>query len=99
ENGHTTSKLLAANTVVKSPGIPEKAQVVQQLKEKGIPVIGEIEFAARYTKAKTVCITGSNGKSTTTMLTYHLLKRGGLHVGLAGNIGRSFAWQVATENF
>jgi len=99
ENGHTTSKLLAANTVVKSPGIPEKAQVVQQLKEKGIPVIGEIEFAARYTKAKTVCITGSNGKSTTTMLTYHLLKRGGLHVGLAGNIGRSFALQVATENF
>lgn len=97
EKGHSLDKILGADLVIKSPGIPEKAQVVAALKEQGIPVIGEIEFAARYTKAKTVCITGSNGKSTTTMLTYHMMKKAGLNVGLAGNIGKSFALQVAAE--
>jgi len=85
--------------VVKSPGIPETAPMVLQLREKGIPVVSEIEFAGRYTTAKTVCITGSNGKTTTTLLTYHILKSAGLNVGLAGNVGNSFARQVAEENF
>src|SRR5690606_2605437 len=96
---HTESKILEADLVVKSPGIPSSAPVVQKLKSSGIPVIAEIEFAAQYTDAKLICITGSNGKSTTTMLTWHILNRGGLHVGLAGNIGRSFAWQVANETY
>ncbi|QNL50120.1 UDP-N-acetylmuramoyl-L-alanine--D-glutamate ligase [Olivibacter sp. SDN3] len=99
ENGHSLEQLLMADLVIKSPGISEKTAVVQQLKRKGVPVIGEIEFASRYTDAKLIGITGSNGKSTTTMLTYHLLKRGGIRVGLAGNIGRSFAMQVATREF
>ena len=80
---------------MKSPGIPEKAPIVKKLTENGIPVISEIEFAIQFTDATTVGITGSNGKTTTTLLTYHLLKQGGLNVGLAGNIGKSFAWQVA----
>lgn len=80
---------------MKSPGIPEKAPIVKKLIEKGISVISEIEFAIQFTDATTVGITGSNGKTTTTLLTYHLLKQGGLNVGLAGNIGKSFAWQVA----
>lgn len=80
---------------MKSPGIPEKAPIVKKLIGKGIPVISEIEFAIQFTDATTVGITGSNGKTTTTLLTYHLLKQGGLNVGLAGNIGKSFAWQVA----
>jgi UDP-N-acetylmuramoylalanine--D-glutamate ligase len=84
---------------MKSPGIPEKAPIVKKLIEKGIPVISEIEFANNFTKAMTIGITGSNGKTTTTMLTYHLLKEGGLNVGLGGNIGKSFAWQVAEENY
>jgi UDP-N-acetylmuramoylalanine--D-glutamate ligase len=84
---------------MKSPGIPEKAPIVKKLIEKGIPVISEIEFANDFTKAMTIGITGSNGKTTTTMLTYHLLKEGGLNVGLGGNIGKSFAWQVAEENY
>ncbi|WNM19185.1 UDP-N-acetylmuramoyl-L-alanine--D-glutamate ligase [Flavobacterium capsici] len=96
---HTEDLILSANIVMKSPGIPEKAPIVKKLVEKGIPVISEIEFAAKYTSAKTIGITGSNGKTTTTMLTYHLLKSGGLNVGLAGNVGKSFAWQVAEENF
>src|SRR5690606_581712 len=83
----------------KSPGIADKVAIIKKIKEKGIPVISEIEFAGRYTNAKLVCITGSNGKSTTTMLTYHILKEGGLNVGLAGNIGNSFARQVAQQNF
>ena len=84
---------------MKSPGIPDKAPIVKKLVEKGIPVISEIEFAYPFTDAITIGITGSNGKTTTTMLTYHLLKEGGLNVGLGGNIGKSFAWQVAEENY
>lgn len=96
---HTEDKILNADVVMKSPGIPEKAPIVKKLLEKGIPVISEIEFANDFTKAITIGITGSNGKTTTTMLTYHLLKEGGLNVGLGGNIGKSFAWQVAEENY
>lgn len=96
---HTEDKILNADVVMKSPGIPEKAPIVKKLVEKGIPVISEIEFTVQFTNAKTIGITGSNGKTTTTMLTYHLLKEAGLNVGLAGNIGKSFAWQVAEENF
>lgn len=99
ENQHTEEKILNADEVIKSPGIPEKAPLIKKLREKGIPVISEIEFAGRYTNAKTICITGSNGKSTTTMLTYHILRNAGLNVGLAGNIGQSFARQVATGDF
>jgi UDP-N-acetylmuramoylalanine--D-glutamate ligase len=84
---------------VKSPGIPDKAPIIKKLKEKGVPVISEIEFAGRYTNAKMICITGSNGKTTTTSLTYHILKNAGLKRGLAGNIGKSFAYQVATQQF
>ncbi len=96
---HTEDLILNADVVMKSPGIPDKAPIIKKLVEKGIPVISEIEFAMAYTTAKTIGITGSNGKTTTTMLTYHLLKEGGLNVGLGGNIGKSFAWQVAEENF
>jgi len=99
ENQHTEQKILLATEVVKSPGIPDKAPIVKKLREKNIPIISEIELAGRYTDAKMICITGSNGKSTTTMLTYHILKNAGLNVGLAGNIGKSFAKQVATEKF
>ena len=93
--GHTEERILHADLVVKSPGIPEKAPLIQQLRQRGIPVISEIEFAARYTQAKLICITGSNGKTTTTMLTYNILKNAGFHVGLGGNVGKSFARQVA----
>ncbi|MFO0355708.1 MAG: UDP-N-acetylmuramoyl-L-alanine--D-glutamate ligase, partial [Sphingobacteriaceae bacterium] len=99
EGKHTEEKILNATEVIKSPGIPDKAELIVKLKEKNIPVISEIEFAGRYTNAKTICITGSNGKTTTTMLTYHILKKAGYNVGLAGNVGKSFALQVATENF
>lgn len=99
EGSHSEELILAAAIVVKSPGIPQTAPIVRKLKEKHIPVIAEIEFAAQYTDAKLICITGSNGKSTTTMLTWHLLSQGGLNVGLAGNIGRSFALQVARESY
>lgn len=92
---HTEELILNADVVMKSPGIPEKSPIVKKLLEKNIPVISEIEFAAPFTEATTIGITGSNGKTTTTLLTYHLLKQGGLNVGLAGNIGKSFAWQVA----
>ena len=92
---HTEALVLNADVVMKSPGIPEKTAIVQKLIALGIPVISEIEFAVQFTDAKTIGITGSNGKTTTTMLVYHLLKQGGLNVGLAGNIGKSFAWQVA----
>ena len=97
EEKHSTERILTAELIVKSPGIPDKAPLIVQLKEKGIPVISEIEFAGRYTNAKTICITGSNGKTTTTLLLYHILKNAGLNVGLAGNVGKSFAWQVAEE--
>ena len=99
EKQHTADLILNAHEVIKSPGIPDTAPIIKELKKKDVPVISEIEFAKRYTNAKTICITGSNGKTTTTMLTYHILKKAGLNVGLAGNIGHSFAAQVATENF
>jgi UDP-N-acetylmuramoylalanine--D-glutamate ligase len=98
-NVHTEEKILSADEIIKSPGIPDKAPIIKKLVEKGIPVISEIEFAGRYTNARMICITGSNGKSTTTMLTYHLLQNAGVNVGLGGNIGKSFARQVATENY
>jgi UDP-N-acetylmuramoylalanine--D-glutamate ligase len=99
DNQHTEALILNADVVMKSPGIPDKAPIVKKLVEKKIPVISEIEFAYPYTNAVTIGITGSNGKTTTTMLTYHLLKEGGLNVGVGGNIGKSFAWQVAEENY
>nr|WP_315172382.1 UDP-N-acetylmuramoyl-L-alanine--D-glutamate ligase [uncultured Flavobacterium sp.] len=96
---HTEDLILNADVVMKSPGIPEKAPIVKKLIEKGIPVISEIEFAVPFTEAITIGITGSNGKTTTTMLVYHLLKSAGLNVALGGNIGKSFAWQVAENKF
>jgi UDP-N-acetylmuramoylalanine--D-glutamate ligase len=99
EKQHSEAQILNANEIVKSPGISDKAPVMKKIKEKNIPVISEIELGGRYTDAKKVCITGSNGKTTVTMLTYHILKEAGLNVGLAGNIGRSFALQVAEENY
>jgi UDP-N-acetylmuramoylalanine--D-glutamate ligase len=99
EGQHTEDRILDAELVVKSPGIPETAPLVKKLRAKGIPVISEIEFGGRYNTAKTVCITGSNGKTTTTLLTYHILKSAGLNVGLAGNVGKSFARQVAEDDF
>ena len=99
EEAHTESLILNADVVMKSPGIPEKSPIVKKLVERGISVISEIEFAAPFTNAITIGITGSNGKTTTTMLTYHLLKSAGLNVGLGGNIGKSFAWQVAEDKY
>lgn len=98
ENQHTTSKILDAVEVIKSPGIPETAPIIKAIREKGIPIISEIEYAGRYDKAKKICISGSNGKTTTTSLIYYLLKNAGINVGLGGNIGDSYAYQVATEN-
>lgn len=97
EGVHTEDRILAADEVVKSPGIPPTVPIMQRIASKNIPVISEIEFAGRYTDAKMVCITGSNGKTTTTLLTYHILKNAGINVGLAGNVGKSLAWQVAYE--
>lgn len=94
DNGHTESKILDADGIIKSPGIPDEAPIVQKIIERNITVLSEIEFAARFTKAKMICITGSNGKTTTTSLIYYILQRAGLNVGLAGNIGRSLALQV-----
>ncbi len=99
EGVHTFSKMITAAEVIKSPGIPYTAPVVEDLIQQGIPVISEIEFASRYTRAKKVCVTGSNGKTTTASLIYYLLKNAGLNVGLAGNIGESFAFQVATQDY
>lgn len=99
EEKHTEALILNADVVMKSPGIPDNVEIVKKLNALQIPVISEIEFAAPFTSAITVGITGSNGKTTTTMLTYHLLKSAGLNVGLGGNIGKSFAWQVADEEF
>lgn len=98
ECGHTAERILDADEVVKSPGIPDTAPMVQALLERGIPVLSEIEFAARYTKGHCVCITGSNGKTTTTRLIHYIFTRAGLNAGLAGNIGHSFAWQVAEDD-
>lgn len=99
EGRHTEDLILNADEIVKSPGIPDNAPMVQKIKERGIPIISEIEFAGRYTNAKMICITGSNGKTTTTSLIYHIFKTAGYNVGLAGNIGRSLALQVAEENY
>ncbi|NDV68704.1 UDP-N-acetylmuramoyl-L-alanine--D-glutamate ligase [Dysgonomonas sp. 25] len=99
EKGHTEELILSATEIIKSPGIPNEAPLIQKAIAKNIPVISEIEFAGRYTDAKTICITGSNGKTTTTSLIYHILKTGGLNVGLGGNIGRSFARQVAESTY
>ena len=100
EEGHHTEELiLNADEVIKSPGIPDSAPMIVKIKEKQIPIISEIEFAGRYTNAKMICITGSNGKTTTTSLIYYILKEAGYNVGLAGNIGRSLALQVAEEHF
>ena len=97
EGQHTESEILTAHEIVKSPGIPDKAPIIQKVKEKGIPIISEIELAGRYSNAKMICITGSNGKTTTTMLTHHILKQAGIDVGLAGNVGNSLALQVAED--
>lgn len=96
---HTEDLILNADVVMKSPGIPDKAPIVKKLVKANIPILSEIEFTNQFTDAVTIGITGSNGKTTTTMLTYHLLKQGGLNVGLAGNIGKSFAWQVAEGKY
>ena len=95
EGKHSEELILNADEVIKSPGIPHEASIVKKIKEKNIPIISEIEFAGRYTNAKMICITGSNGKTTTTSLIYHIFKKAGLNVGLAGNIGQSLAYQVA----
>lgn len=99
EEKHSEDLILNADEVVKSPGIPDKADLIEALVKKGIPVISEIEFAGRYTNAKKICITGSNGKTTTTLLTYHMMQKAGMNVGLAGNVGKSFALQVAENDF
>ena len=99
ENQHSSSEILSADEIVKSPGIPETAAIVSAAVGKGIPVISEIEFAGRYTTAFKICITGSNGKTTTTNLIYHILKKAGVNVGMAGNVGNSLALQVATESY
>ena len=99
EGRHTEELILNADEVIKSPGIPNDAPMILKLKEQGTPIISEIEFAGRYTNAKMICITGSNGKTTTTSLIYHIFKKAGLNVGLAGNIGQSLAYQVAECNY
>ncbi len=98
EGHHTAEKILQATEVVKSPGIPDTAPLVMQLIEKGTPILSELEFAKRYSHGRCICITGSNGKTTTTSLIYYIMQKAGVDVGLAGNIGRSFALQVATED-
>ena len=97
EGQHSKDKILSADEIIKSPGIPDTAPIVQEARERGIHIISEIEFAGRYTKSKMICITGSNGKTTTTSLIYHIFKQAGYDAGLAGNIGRSLALQVAEE--
>ena len=99
EGGHTRDKILNASVVVKSPGIPDTVPIVEELISNNVPVISEIEFAGRYDKSKKICVTGSNGKTTTASIIYFLLKNAGLNVGLAGNIGQSYAFQVATCNY
>ncbi len=97
EGGHSADRILQADMVVKSPGIPPTAPLIRRLAEKGTPIVSEIEFAGYFTDAKMICITGSNGKTTTTLLTYHILQQAGLNVGLAGNVGVSLARQVAED--
>ena len=98
EGQHTEKEILSATEVVKSPGIPDTAPIVKALIAKGTPILAELEFAKRYSKGKTICITGSNGKTTTTSLIYYIMKKWGVDVGLAGNIGKSYAMQVATKD-
>ncbi len=97
--GHSERLILNASEVIKSPGIPESVPIMKLLRKKGIRIISEIEFAGRYTNAKKICITGSNGKTTTTSLIHHMMRKAGLNVGIAGNVGRSFAFQVAVEGY
>ncbi len=99
DGGHTRERIMDADEVIKSPGIPDTVPIMDEIFAQGIPVISEIEFAGRYDKSKKICITGSNGKTTTTSIIYFLLKNAGLNVGLAGNIGQSYAFQVATKNY
>ena len=99
EEGHSIEKISNTKEIIKSPGIPDQLPLMKKLVDKGIKIISEIEFASRYCQAKKICITGSNGKSTTTLLTYHILKKAGINVGLGGNIGKSYAYQVATEKY
>jgi UDP-N-acetylmuramoylalanine--D-glutamate ligase len=99
EENHSEERILHADLVIKSPGIPDKAPLIVKLKERGVKIISEIEFGSYYSSAKTICITGSNGKTTTTMLLYHTLKKAKLNVGLAGNVGKSYAKQVAENTF
>ena len=99
EEKHSEDRILTADLIIKSPGIPEKAPLIKKLREKGVQIISEIEFAGYYSKAKTICITGSNGKTTTSMMTFHILKKAGINVGLAGNVGTSYAKQVAENDF
>jgi UDP-N-acetylmuramoylalanine--D-glutamate ligase len=99
EEQHTERLILNANEIIKSPGITDKSDIMQAILKKSIPVISEIEFASRYTNAKKICITGSNGKTTTTSLLHHMLRKAGLNCGLAGNVGKSFAMQVATKQY
>ena len=99
QGGHTEELILNADEVIKSPGIPSTVPMVRKLEAQGTPILSEIEFAGRYDSAKKICITGSNGKTTTTSLIYYLLQNAGLNVGLGGNIGKSYAYQVATEHF
>lgn len=99
EGKHSMDRILLADEIIKSPGIPDDITVLNLIKDKGINIISEIEFAARYTDAYKICITGSNGKTTTSLLTYHILKNAGLNVGLAGNVGQSFAMNVALNHF
>ena len=99
EQHHSEERILESDEIIKSPGIPKEAPIIQKLMAQGTPIVSEIEFAGRYTNARMVCITGSNGKTTTTSLIYHIFKMAGMNVGLAGNIGSSLAWQVAEKDF
>lgn len=99
EDKHSLARVLAADEIIKSPGIPDHLELIKTIQKKGISIISEIEYASRYTNAFKICVSGSNGKTTTTLWIYHILKTAGLNVGLAGNVGRSFAHQVAEENF
>ena len=99
EKKHTERLILDAGEIIKSPGIPERSAIMQTIRKKGLKVISEIEFAGRYTRAKKICVTGSNGKTTTASLIHHMLKKAGMNAGLAGNVGKSFARQVAEEQF
>src|SRR6478609_7117604 len=99
EGKHSEEKILRADLIIKSPGIPDKTEIIKKAKAKGIEIIDELEFAFRYLKGQVIAITGTNGKTTTTLLTYHLMKSAGLHVALAGNVGESLARKVAYDSY